>query len=146
MGINNAAKPDHIILAGTNPKRPVHGYSCKALLPYKQKPLVYYVSKASAESKMFNKQIIIGPKKDLENVLFEEFDKMKHFSYKIIQENEPGDAEQIVHNAIKALDYLESDSKYTFISGCDILGVTGADIKTICFDGVVQKGINMYTD
>jgi molybdopterin-guanine dinucleotide biosynthesis protein A len=131
-------KVDAIILSGTNPYKPVNGEGCKALIDYNGKPMVYHVIKAFSGCDDINNIVIVGPKPRLEDKLQPLLKEDNITNYRIVNENKPGDATQIVDNAIKSLDYLTSNSPWVLYSGCDIPRIRTDDIDIIMRDIIFQ--------
>jgi len=132
--ISETDKLDYIVLAGTNPNKPVDGEKCKALLLLDGKPLVFYNIEAIFESGLANKILINGPVKRLKASLEPHLIKAGIKDYVFVQEEKPGGTKQIVHNIIDTLKYVESKHPITIVVGGDMVGNSSAYSRAIMTD------------
>jgi len=114
---------DCIIGCGRNPRRPIHGEDCKALLTMDNGlPMVYPIAKAWSEFDEIGHVYLSGPKKRLQ-AFVQTMAKQGlpgHLEKILIaEEDHPGDADAIIDNAIKV--YKENPlSTNVLYSTCDI--------------------------
>lgn len=137
---------DAIILSGSNPKRPIMGEKCKALLPYYGKPMVYHVVKAFSQCEDIGKIILPGPKSRLEDTLCPLFEKEGITNYEIIAEGKEGDATEMINNLVHGIERIDQNKKYALVSGCDIPRLTKDSLEVILRDTVYKMISDKMSD
>ncbi|PIN70595.1 hypothetical protein COV93_00865 [Candidatus Woesearchaeota archaeon CG11_big_fil_rev_8_21_14_0_20_43_8] len=136
---------DTIIMAGTNPLRPVKGKDCKALVEYKGRPIIDHVVQAHTWAHGVRHIYVVGPKDDLESALswYTERGRVTVVQETDIKAGRFNEGKRLIDSAKRGLEkkFKDNDDPYVLFSACDIPKILFADLDLFLYrcHALVQK-------